>query len=100
MSHILFISHSRSMHGAETVMIQAVKACVARKARVTVVVPSIVPDEGLEKALNSIHGVQILPLPYRTAGGNMLRTHLVRLYNFGALRSLARFIEQEQVSAI
>ncbi len=100
MSHILFISHSRSTHGAETVMIQAVKACVARKARVTVVVPSIVPDEGLEKALNSIHGVQILPLPYRAAGGNMLRTHLVRLYNLGALISLVRFIEQEQVSAI
>lgn len=100
MSHILFISHARGTHGAETVMVQAVKACVARRARVTVVVPSIVQDEGLDKALNALGGVQILPLPYRAAGGNLLRTNMVRLYNLGAVRELVRYVEREHVTAI
>lgn len=100
MSHILFISHARGLHGAEAVMVQAAKACSARGARVTVVVPSIVPDEGLEKALQGIRNLQILPLPYRAAGGDMLRTHLVRLYNLRALCTLARFAQREQVTTI
>lgn len=100
MSHVLFISHARGIHGAEAVMVQAVKACAAKGARVTVVVPSIVPDEGLEKALQGIRNVQVLPLPYRAGGGDMLRTHLVHFYNLKALRQLERFVERERVSVI
>ena len=100
MSHVLFISHARGIHGAEAVMVQAVKACAAKGARVTVVVPSIVPDEGLEKALQGIRNVQVLPLPYRAGGGDMLRTHLVHFYNLRVLRQLERFVERERVSVI
>lgn len=100
MSHILFISHSRGAHGAETVMVQAIRACVARGARVTLVVPSIMSDEGLDKALNAIGGVQVLPMRYRTAGGNLLRTNMVRLYNLGAVRELTQYIEREHVTVI
>ncbi len=100
MSHILFISHARGLHGAEAVMVQAAKACSACGARVTVVVPSIVPDEGLEKALQGIRNLQIMPLPYRAAGGDMLRTHLVRFYNWRALCKLARYAQREGVTAI
>ena len=81
-------------------MVQAAKACAARGTRVTVVVPSIVPDAGMEKALQGIRHLQILPLPYRAAGGDMLRTHLVRIYNWRALASLARFVEREGVTTI
>ena len=77
MSHILFISHARGVHGAEAVMVQAIKACAAKGARVTLVVPSIVPDEGLEEALSGI-SVQVLPLPYRAAGVHALRTMRTR----------------------
>lgn len=100
MSHLLFISHARGVHGAEAVMVQAVKACTDKGARVTVTVPSIVPEEGLEKALQGIRNVQILPLPYRAGGGNMLRTHLVRFYNLSALRQLERFVTREHVTTI
>lgn len=74
MSHILFISHARGMHGAETVMIQAIKACVARGARVTLVVPAIVPDEGLEAMVADIPHLTLLSLPYRALGVHALRT--------------------------
>ena len=100
MSHILFISHARGIHGAEAVMVQAIKACAARGARVTVVVPSIVPDEGMEKALQGIRNVQELPLPYRAGGVDLLRTRLVRLYNLWTLRQLERYVEQERVTTI
>lgn len=100
MKHILFISHARGIHGAEAVMVQAVKACVSRGARVTIVVPSIVKDEGLNAALSDIQGLQVLALPYRAGGGDMLRTHLVRLYNIPALRRLKRLVEQEDVDTI
>lgn len=100
MSHILFISHARGVHGAEAVMVQAIKACTARGSRVTVTIPSIVPEEGMEKALQGIRNVQILPLPYRAGGGDMLRTRLVRLYNLRALRQLERYVERERVTVI
>ncbi|MBQ7631918.1 MAG: glycosyltransferase family 4 protein [Paludibacteraceae bacterium] len=100
MNHLLFISHARGLHGAEAVMVQAVKACAASGAHVTVVVPSVVPDSGMDKALSGIRGVQMLTLPYRPAGGSMLRTRLVRLYNWRALRELKRFVTREQVTTI
>lgn len=100
MSHILFISHARGIHGAEAVMVQAAKACAARGARVTVVVPSIVPDEGLEGALHGVRGVQLLALPYRAAGVHRLRTALVQLYNMPTLRRLQSFVKKEQVTVI
>ena len=100
MRHILFISHARGVHGAETVMVQAIKACAAKGARVTVVVPDIAPDEGLEDALQGVQGVSLLALTYRNAGVHILRTLLVRAYNLRALRQLKRFVRSEQVDTI
>ena len=99
MSHVLFISHARGVHGAEAVMVQAVQACAAKGARVTVVVPSIVPDAGLEEALQN-RKVQILALPYRAAGVHALRTWLVRAYNTYALLRLKALVKNEQVDTI
>lgn len=100
MSHILFISHARGMHGAETVMIQAIKACVARGARVTLVVPAIVPDEGLEAMVADIPHLTLLSLPYRALGVHALRTPWVRAYNRPALRRLIAYVRREEVDTI
>lgn len=100
MAHILFISHARGIHGAEVVMVRAAKACAAAGARVTVVVPSLAADEGLEQALNGIPRLQVLALPYRAAGGSMLRTKLVKWYNMFACVQLKQFVEREQVDTI
>jgi glycosyltransferase involved in cell wall biosynthesis len=99
MSHVLFISHARGIHGAEAVMVQAVKACVAAGVRVTVVVPSIVPDAGMAEALSGL-SVQVLALPYRAAGVHALRTWLVRAYNTYALLRLKALVKNEQVDTI
>ena len=99
MSHILFISHARGIHGAEAVMVQAIKACVAKGVRVTLVVPSIAPDEGLEQALSGMP-VQVIALPYRAAGKHAIRTMLVRAYNAYALLRLQALVKREQVDAI
>ena len=100
MRHILFISHARGIHGAEAVMVRAAKACAATGARVTVVVPSLVEDAGMEQALSGIERLQVLALPYRAAGGSMIRTRLVQCYNWFALNQLKRFVEREQVDTI
>lgn len=100
MSHVLFISHARGIHGAEAVMVQAIRACAARGVRVTVVVPSIVPDQGMEEVLRNIADVRILALPYRAAGVHACRTALVRLYNARALRTLTQYVQREKVSTI
>lgn len=100
MSHVLFISHARGIHGAEAVMVQAVKACAAKGVQVTVTVPSIVPDQGLEAALQGIFGVQILPLKYRPAGGSRLRTDIVLFYNLRAARTLADYIKQNSITTV
>lgn len=100
MSHVLFISHARGIHGAEAVMVQAVKACAAKGARVTVVVPSIVSDEGLEAVLKEIPNVRMWALPYRAAGVHACRTALVRMYNSYALGRLKSYVLQEKVDVI
>ena len=100
MSHILFISHARGIHGAEAVMVQAIKACAAKGARVTVVVPSIVPDEGLAEALKGICGVHVVALPYRAAGKSSLRTTLVQLYHIPLLNRLETFSKRTGVDTI
>ena len=100
MSHVLFISHARGIHGAEAVMVQAVKACAAKGARVTVVVPSIVSDEGLEAVLKEIPNVRMWALSYRAAGVHAWRTALVRMYNSYALGRLKSYVLQEKVDVI
>ncbi len=100
MAHILFISHARGIHGAEAVMVRAIHACAAAGARTTVVVPSLVEDAGLNQALCTIPGVQVLALPYRAAGEGMLRTKLVKWYNMFACAQLKRLVVREQVTAI
>ena len=96
----MFISHARGVHGAEAVMVQAIRACAARGVRVTVVVPSIVPDQGMEEVLRNIPDVRILALPYRAAGVHACRTALVRLYNARAIRALTQYVQREQGSTI
>ena len=81
-------------------MVRAAKACAATGARVTVVVPSLVEDAGMEQALSGISCLQVLALPYRAAGGSMIRTRLVQCYNWFALNQLKRFVEREQVDTI
>lgn len=100
MSHVLFISHARGIHGAEAVMLQAIRACVAGGARVTVVVPSVVPDEGLGEALAQVDSLTLLALPYRAAGVHLLRTRAVQEYNVYALWRLMRFVQNEHVDTI
>lgn len=81
-------------------MVRAAKACAATGAKVTVVVPSLVEDAGMEQALRSIAGLQVIALPYRAAGGSMIRTRLVQWYNRFALNQLKRFVAREQVDTI
>lgn len=100
MSHVLFISHARGIHGAEAVMVQAVKACAAKGVWVTVVVPSIVPDEGLNEALQGIFGVDVIELPYRAAGRHKLRTYAVLFYNLRAAMYLLKYVRDKHVSTI
>ena len=100
MRHILFISHARGIHGAEAVMVRAAKACAATGARVTVVVPSLVEDAGMEQALSGIERLHVLALPYRAAGVHALRNALVRVYNLYALCRLAALVRKEKVDVI
>ena len=100
MRHILFISHARGAHGAETVMVQALRACLAHGARVTLVVPSVVPDEGLEAMVANLPNLTILCLPYRAIGGHALRTPWVRAFNRSTLRRLIVYVRREAVDTI
>lgn len=81
-------------------MVRAAKACAATGAKVTVVVPSLVEDAGMEQALSGIERLQVLALPYRAAGGSMIRTRLVQWYNRFALNQLKWLVAREQVDTI
>ena len=100
MNHCLFISHARGLHGAEAVMLRAIKACTQKGAKVTVVLPSILPDNGLAKSLAILDNTTAITLPYRAAGKNTIRTALVRLYNLYALFRLACLVRREHIDTI
>lgn len=100
MSHVLFISHARGVHGAEAVMVQAIKACADAGARVTVVVPSLAPDDGMEAALAGVASLRLMALPYRAAGVSRMRTACVQAYNLPSLLLLAGYVRREQVDTV
>jgi len=100
MRKVLFISHSRGIHGAEMVMLRAIRACVEAGARVTVVVPSVVDDEGLEDTLGRIAGVEVMRMPYRAGGASGLRTRIVQIYNIPTLCHLAQYVRKAHIDTI
>lgn len=101
MRRILCISHSVSLHGAERVLLEAVRTWKATGAEVWVVIPSVVKEEGMRAALTEIIGnTHILSLPYRAAGVNLLRTISVWIYNLYAVRKLSRWIREKEIDLI
>ena len=81
-------------------MVQAIRACTAGGARVTLVAPALVPDDGLEAMVADIPHLTVLPLSYRAIGGHALRTPWVRAYNRPALRRLITYVRHEGVDTI
>ena len=99
MSHILFVNHTRELHGAELVLLQSLEAAREAGHRVTVVLPSHVPDSGLDAEVSK-RADKVLHLPYRPAGDSLLRTVVVRWYNTYACGRLARYIRHEKVDIV
>lgn len=99
MSHILFINHTRELHGAEQVFIQTLRVAHEAGHRVSVLLPSHVPDSGLDKAVTP-YADTVLHLPYRPAGNNGLRTSAIHVYNSYALWKTIRYIRREKVELV
>ena len=100
MSKVLFISHSRSCHGAEMVFLEAMRVCVAHGAEVLFLTPGILPDEGLDERVDKIGGVMHRRLPYRAAGGSLWRTLSVMAYNLYAVWRICWWIRKEGIDCV
>lgn len=96
--HIVFVNHTRALHGSEQVMLTTIRQCIAQGWKVTVVLPKNKPDEGLENALGS--EIDIVYLTYTNSGGGLIRTFLVELYNLPAVYRLSRWIRKNKVDAV
>lgn len=99
MSHLLFVNHTRQLHGSEQVLLHVLRAARADGHRITVVLPSHVPSGGLDQEVEPLAD-RILYLPYRPVGIGVLRSLLVLVYNLYAWRKLVRYIRQERVEAV
>lgn len=99
MSHLLFINHTRQLHGSEQVMLHSMRVAQAAGHRVTAVLPSHVADEGLDAAVEA-YASRVLRLPYRPIGIGWWRTMLVQVYNLYALCRLVRYICREKVDVV
>jgi glycosyltransferase involved in cell wall biosynthesis len=101
MKKILCINHSCSLHGAERVFLAGIRACLSAGCGIWVAVPSGARDDGLLHELEPLVGKDhILRLPYKSAGGSLFRTLLVRLYNLPAVWRLSRFIRRQSMDCI
>lgn len=96
--HIVFVSHTRALHGSEQVMLTTIRQCIAQGWKVTVVLPQNKPNEGLENALGK--EIDILYLNYTNSGGGLLRTVFVELYNLPAVFRLSRWIRKNKVDLV
>ena len=96
--HILFVNHTRALHGSERVMLETLRSCRAQGWRITVVLPKNKPDEGLAQALKN--EADILYLNYKNSGEGFLRTLAIELYNLPAVIRLSRWIRQNHVDLI
>jgi len=99
MSHLLFVNHTRQLHGSEQVLLHVLRAARADGHRITVVLPSHVPSGGLDQEVEPLAD-RILYLPYRPVGISLLRSLLVLLYNIYAWRRAVRYIRREGVEAV
>ena len=99
MSHILFINHTRQLHGSEQVLLESMHAAQMAGHRVSLLLPSHVVGEGLDEAA-AAYATTIFYAPYRPIGFSLLRTWLVQLYNLCALWRVIRFIRREKVDIV
>ncbi len=101
MGKILFINHSRGLHGAEAVFLRSIRVAKDAGHACYVLVPSIVEDEGFDAAAAAIIGNEnILHLPYRAYGYGFVRSQAVKLYNLSAITSIVRFVRNAQIDVI
>lgn len=96
--HIVFVNHTRELHGSEQVMLETLHLCKAQGWRVTLVLPINRPDGGLEKAVGK--DIDILYLNYKNAGDGFARTIAIELYNLPAVLRLIRWIQKNKPDLI
>lgn len=96
--HIVFVNHTRELHGSEQVMLETIRQCSSQGWRVTLVLPVNRPSGGLEQAVGQ--EVEILYLRYKNSGEGWGRTMLVELYNLPAVIRFIRWIRENRVDAI
>ena len=99
MTHILYINHTRQLHGSEQVLLMQMAQAKKRGDHVTLVLPSCVKDEGLHAAAASCCDV-ILSLPYRPTMGSCLREVWVHFYNLYALVRLCIYGRFHRVNKV
>lgn len=96
--HIVFVNHTRELHGSEQVMMETMRQCRANGWRVTVVLPKSRPEGGLEPAIGN--DAEVLYLNYKNSGEGWLRTWAIELYNLPAVIRLARWIRRHKVDLV
>ena len=96
--HIVFVNHSRELHGSEQVMIETLRQCRAQGWRVTMVLPINQPDGGLAQVVEKY--AEVIYLNYKNMGDGSFRTMAVQIYNLSAVVRLIRWIRKNQVDLI
>lgn len=96
--HIVFVNHTRELHGSEQVMMETLWQCRANGWRVTVVLPKNRPEGGLEQTIGK--DAEILYLNYKNSGEGWLRTLAIEIYNLPAVVRLIRWIRKNKVDLI
>ena len=99
MSHILFINHTRELHGSEQVLLHSLRIAHEAGSRVTLLLPAQMPDCGFDGEAKP-YVDSVIRLPYRPAGKHIIRTLAVIVYNAFALLRLALYVKKEHVDCI
>ena len=96
--HIVFVNHTRELHGSEQVMLATMRLCKSQGWRLTIVLPSNKPEGGLEAAI--MDTAEILYLNYKNSGEGWLRTLAVEIYNLPARIRLCRWLRNNKADVI
>ena len=99
MKKAIFINHTNSVFGAESVLLEVLHVCQLPTSQVLVIEPNYQKNSKFGEKVRQL-GYNVLRLNYKNIGKNWLRTLLVLIYNIPACLRLCQLVKKEHYTVV
>ena len=99
MKKAIFINHTNSVFGAESVLLEVLHVCQLPTSQVLVIEPNYQKNSKFGEKVRQL-GYNVLRVNYKNIGKNWLRTLLVLIYNIPACLRLCQLVKKEHYTVV